>query len=77
MSCNNFWILRRIWFVPLYHPTQEQLHLVRAVPQATILHKKKNVMINKQLEIVLGYRFETAGEEKILRVRVQRRVTRW
>jgi len=34
-------------------------------------------MINKQLEIVLGYRFETAGEEKILRVRVQRRVTRW
>ena len=76
-SSYNFWILRRICRVPLYHPMEELLHPVRAVPQTTFLRQKKNVMINKQQETVSGYRFETAGEEKIPSSRLQRRVPRW
>lgn len=72
MSCYSFWIPRRICAVPLYQ-LMEELHPRAAVPP----HNTKNNMINNKLKVVLVYHFETAGEEKILRIKVQRRATRW
>lgn len=80
MSFYNFWILRKICLVPLYHLIQEAHHTRQTIPQAapqTILHKTKRTMINNQLKIVLGMHYELVGQEKILNIRFQRRATHW